>query len=159
MRPLAVIAAMDQQRVIGRNGSIPWHSQEDFAHFKKKTMGHALIMGRRTFESIGTPLKGRTTIVLARNLYMPFNDALATNSLYDALGMAYRLDSMPFICGGQRLYEQTIPELATKIYLTQIDIRVTGGDTFFPEIPMDRFEETSRQNSGFLTFLEYTRKQ
>ena len=134
---VSLIAAMSRNRVIGYQGAIPWHLPEDLHRFRALTLGQTLIMGRRTFESIGKPLPGRTTIVLTRQSGYPAAGCLTADSLDRALGLALPAAEV-FVCGGGEVYRQALPR-ADRIYLTEIDCTVCG-DSFFPEIPAAEFE-------------------
>lgn len=135
----AIIAAVARNGVIGANGRIPWDIPEDRTHFKELTMGHILVMGRRTYEEIGRPLPGRITIVVSRTLAAGAPHALKAgtgllfaSSLEEALCLAKEAASEKtvFIAGGGMLYEAALP-LADVLYLTEIDAEISG-DTFFP---------------------------
>ncbi|WP_246560649.1 dihydrofolate reductase [Geobacter grbiciae] len=151
---VTIIAAMAGNRVIGKEGAMPWHLPDDLARFKAITMGHPVIMGRRTFDSIGRPLPGRLNIVLTRQAgYAPSGVAVA-RTLAEALALAGPVEEV-FICGGGQVYREALP-LADRIHLTVIHYAY-GGDTTFPELPAD-FEETSREEGtgeprhSFVTF-------
>jgi dihydrofolate reductase len=134
---ISLIAAMSSNRVIGRHGRIPWHIPEDLRRFRELTFGKTLIMGRRTFESIGRPLPGRKTVIVTRQAgYAPPGCVTAT-SLAAGLRLAAPAAEV-FICGGGDIYLQALP-FATRIYLTVVNEAVSG-DTFFPEIPADEFD-------------------
>jgi dihydrofolate reductase len=121
------IAAMSENRVIGRGNSIPWHLPEDFKWFKEVTTGHIIVMGRKTFESIGKPLPNRETIVLSRSGFAhPGVKVIRELGQLDVSGEARDV----FICGGAQVYEQTLP-LCSDLYLTRVK-RVVEGDAFFP---------------------------
>lgn len=123
---MIAIAAMSENRVIGCNNSIPWHIPEDFRWFKKKTMGGILVMGRKTFESIGKVLPGRETIVVSsRNL----NGVNQVSSLTEVINLTD--DREIFICGGGEIYNQTLYH-CNELFLTIVKMEVDG-DTFFPE--------------------------
>lgn len=138
---------MAKNRVIGNQGKIPWHLPEDLKRFKQITMGHAIIMGRKTFESIGKPLPGRLNIVLSRtreftttdgkNIFTPVWEngatALDAHSLDDAIRKAGDQNEV-FVIGGAEIYRLALP-LADKIYMTLIDQEFEG-DTFFPEVDL-----------------------
>ena len=136
------IVAMAENRVIGRNGGIPWDLPEDRQHFRELTWGHPVIMGRKTFESIGHPLPGRENIVLSRQReYRPEGCLVAPD-----LGSA--LDACPgsgevFICGGAEVFREALPQ-ADRIYLTMGHIQVEG-DAFFPDLPAGEFAEIERR--------------
>ena len=149
-RRIALIAAMTEDRVIGRNGTIPWDLPEDRRHFRELTMGHPVIMGRKTFESIGRLLPGRTTIILSRQRDFRAEECLVVHDLNAAL-MAASANSEIFICGGGELYREALPR-AVRLYLTMVHIPVDG-DTFFPEIPAGEFVEVERRaGNGLIPF-------
>ena len=130
MKPFKAIAAMSLNRVIGAGNKIPWHLPEDFKWFKKMTTGHVIVMGRKTYESIGKPLPNRTTIVLSRSpLEIAGVRGVADlNTLNSAEGELAGREI--FICGGAQVYEQALP-LCSDLYLTLVKRNVEG-DTFFP---------------------------
>lgn len=136
--PLALIVALAQNSVIGKDGALPWHVSEDLKHFKKMTKGHAVIMGRKTFESIGRPLPSRRNIVVSRREGASFPGCEVSASLTGAIDLARTSDDCPFIIGGASLYEAALP-LATEIHLTTID-RDIEGDSHFPS-DLSAFEE------------------
>lgn len=130
MRPFKAIAAMSQNRVIGRAGAIPWRLPEDFKWFKKITTGHVLVMGRKTFESIGRPLPERTTLVLSRGGFsQPGARRIADLSQLARLEPELAGKEI-FICGGAQVYAQALPH-CSDLYLTLVK-REVEGDTFFP---------------------------
>lgn len=137
---VAIIAAMSRNRVIGAHGTIPWHLPEDLRRFRELTTGHTIVMGRKTFESIGKPLPGRNNIVISSDHSFSAPGCRLARSVEEALAMGG--DSLIFICGGGAVYRDTM-ELADVIYLTVIDAELAG-DTFFPEIP-PCFTEASRE--------------
>lgn len=127
MKQFKAIAAMSENRVIGNGNKIPWHLPEDFKWFKKMTTGQIIVMGRKTFESIGKPLPNRTTIVLSRtNFQFP---GVETVSGLDQLDLNNESPEI-FICGGAQIYEQTL-SLCSDLYLTLVK-RTVEGDAFFP---------------------------
>lgn len=138
LEPLALIVAMARNRVIGKDGKLPWHLPEDLAHFKRTTLGHAVIMGRVTHESIGRPLPSRRNIVLSRSPSASFPGCEVASDLTTALSLARTTDPLPFVIGGVRVFEEALP-LTTEVHLTAID-REIEGDTYFPEDFSD-FEE------------------
>lgn len=152
---LSIIVAMDQNRVIGVDNRLPWHLPEDLKRFKALTLGHSVIMGRKTFESIGKPLPGRTNIVVTRRKDFTAKGCTVVHSLEDALA-AVQQDSEPFLIGGGELFELGLPR-AAKIYVTRVEIRVPKGDVFFPELgpEWEIFEE--EPHKGF-TYVTYTRQ-
>lgn len=150
---LHLIAAVARNRVIGYNGQIPWNIPEDLQHFKELTMGYTVIMGRRTFASIGRPLPGRENIIVTSTLY-EIPGCIIVRSLAEALELASR--EIIFIIGGQQLYKEALP-LAEYLDLTFVDAEPEG-DTFFPEVNWNDYEEVSReQHAGepAYTFVTY----
>lgn len=146
---LAVIVAMAQNRVIGINNKLPWHLSEDLKYFKRVTMGKPIIMGRKTFESIGRPLPGRTNIVVTRNPEFEAADIKLANSLQEAIALAESvafIDGMEeaLVIGGEELYRQALPE-ADRLYLTQVHAEVQG-DAHFPEFDRERWQEIARED-------------
>ncbi|MCH1920219.1 type 3 dihydrofolate reductase [Shewanella sp. A3A] len=127
---IAMIAAMAHNRVIGKDNQMPWHLPEDLRHFKAMTLGKPIIMGRRTFESIGRPLPGRVNIVISRQTDYHADGITLVSSLNDALLAAGEVEEVVIIGGGQ-LYREALP-LAQRLYITEIDLAVEG-DTTFPE--------------------------
>ena len=127
---LSIIVAMAKNRVIGKENDMPWHLPADLQHFRKKTSGKPIIMGRKTYESIGRPLPKRHNIIVSRKSDYKVEGCDVVSSLEEAVKMAGDVEEL-FIIGGGFLYEQTI-EQADKLYLTFIDLEVAG-DTFFPE--------------------------
>jgi dihydrofolate reductase len=140
------IAAMSQNRAIGYQGKLPWNFPEEYAWFKQKTMGGTLIMGRKTFESIGKPLPGRETVVLTRS-----SKALKVTTCPDVASLDQTLSALPkpyWICGGVEIYRQLLKN-CDLLYLTQVK-RVVPGDAFFPPFE-DKFEldQTIHENELF----------
>lgn len=142
MSRLAIIVAMARNRTIGVNNSLPWRCPEDLNHFKSLTMGHHLIMGRTTFDSIGTPLPGRTTVVVSRDRDLNIEGCLIAHSLPEAIA-ACAGDSEIFIVGGADMYAQSLA-LADTLYITEIQQDVEG-DAQFPEFDRHAWLETSRE--------------
>lgn len=140
---ISIIAAMSENRVIGRRGVIPWDIPADRQRFKALTMGRPLIMGRKTFESIGHPLPGRTTIILTRQKEYRVEGCLIAHDLESALMMAGDADEV-FICGGGEVYREALSR-AERIYLTIVRGEY-GGDAFFPAIS-DDFMEAGREEA------------
>jgi len=158
MKPLAVVVATNADRVIGVNGDLPWRIREDLRHFKRVTMGHCIVMGRRTWDSIGRPLPGRTSIVVSRNPSLKLDGVHVVNSPKAAVEMARELgDPEPHIIGGASLYAWALPR-ATRLWLTEIDRNVEG-DTWFPEWDREVWTEVSRTpgNTPGLVFTELVR--
>jgi dihydrofolate reductase len=163
---LSIIVAMSANRVIGRNNALPWRLKTDLARFQQLTMGHWLLMGRKTFESIGRPLPGRKTVVLSgRSDYAP-PGVLVAHSLDEALGLAGLEDPAEemFVAGGEQVYRQTIGR-ARRLYLTLVN-HDFDGDAHFPEFEESRWALISREdhpadadNPYAFSFLTYDRKK
>ena len=143
---LTLVAAYADDRVIGDDGSIPWHIAADFAHFKAVTMGGVLLMGRATWDSIGRPLPGRTTIVLTRSsTWQPgFDSVHVAHSLDEALRLATSTDGAVFVVGGAQIYELALP-LATHQILTEVGLS-PGGDARYPAFSPDEWSEVRREH-------------
>ena len=167
---LSIIAAMSQNRVIGRDTRLPWHLPADWAHFKKLTMGHCLLMGRKTFESIGRPLPGRTIVVVTRQHdYAPpsappgaLPGVRLAHFVEEALAMT--TGDEVFIAGGADIYRQTLPRVE-RIYLTLVQATLEG-DTYFPEFDEADWQLVSQEhylanakNPYPYSFLVYERKK
>jgi dihydrofolate reductase len=142
MKYFKAIAAMSENRVIGQGNKIPWHLPEDFKWFKKMTTGNVIVMGRKTFESIGKPLPNRETIVLTRGTFQ--HPGVRTISDLRQIDLA-KEGRQVFICGGAQVYEQALP-LCSELYLTLVK-RVVAGDAFFPPFE-ERFEKVEEILDG-----------
>ena len=157
---VTLIAAMAENRVIGRAGSIPWDLPEDRRRFREITEGHPVVMGRKTFASIGSPLPGRTNIVLTRQVGWTAEGCVVVHDLPAALAAAAAAPggNEVFVIGGGELYRQALP-LAERILLTRVPGEITG-DAFFPEIPAD-FRLIAREECSGpspCSFLTYQRR-
>ena len=146
---IALICAMAQNRVIGRDGRLPWHLPEDLKHFKRTTMGHPIIMGRKTWQSIARPLPGRRNIVISRNPSFSQEvpeEVQVVSSLQEALQLCETSDqdSEAFIIGGAKLYEAAFP-LAKHFHLTKIHAEVEG-DTVLTGFNESEWQEITRQD-------------
>ena len=132
---VSIIVAMDEQRGIGVGNRLPWHLSSDLKRFKALTMGHHLLMGRKTYESIGRPLPGRTMIVISRRKYYQPEGVLVVGSLDEGLELAEGWDEVEaFVIGGGEIFAQALP-ITDRIYLTLVQT-VAECDVFFPEIDM-----------------------
>lgn len=141
---VSTIVATAKNRVIGKDGQIPWYLPADLKYFKRTTLHHHIIMGRGTLESIGRPLPKRTNIVLTRNPFYAASNVIVVNDIEQALSIAYdNSEEEVFIIGGGTIYEQT-QQLWDKIYLTEVDVAVEG-DTFFPEIKSEEWKLLSSE--------------
>jgi dihydrofolate reductase len=139
---LSIIVAMAANRTIGINNTLPWRCPEDLKHFKALTMGHHMIMGRKTFDSIGRPLPGRTTVVVTRNRDLAPAGCLIAHSLQEAIAACGR-DPEIFVVGGAELYAQALPLTGT-LYITEIQMEVAG-DAHFPAFERSAWLETARE--------------
>lgn len=146
---LALIVAMAKNHVIGINNNLPWHLSEDLKYFKRVTMGKPIIMGRKTFDSIGRPLPGRTNIVVTRNEDYQAEGVKVVHSLKAALELCNSIavidgSDEAMVIGGAELYKQALP-LADYLYLTEVHAEVDG-DAFFPEFDRGNWQEIARDN-------------
>ena len=141
--PLALIVAVADNGAIGKDGKVPWRIPEDMRHFKNTTMGHAIIMGRKTWDEVGKPLPGRRNLVVSRQKDLVLQGAEVFPSLDDAIRAARTTDPEPYVIGGSAIYEGAFP-LATKVHLTEVHRNVEA-DTFFPKWDRTGWRETSRR--------------
>jgi len=146
------IAAMAENRVIGNQNTIPWHLPEDFKWFKKTTMGRTLLMGRKTFDSIGRPLPGRQTIILSRN-QLSIPDTVTVNTI-ESIETVATSDTI-WVTGGSEIYQLLLPK-CTDLYLTRVHQKPEG-DTFFPEFEND-FELVSVVEKNTEFSIEHWKK-
>jgi len=142
---ISIIVAMSKNRVIGANGAIPWHLPEELKRFKVLTMGHHIIMGRKTYESIGRLLPGRTTVIVTRQPDYHVPGAVVAHSI-DAAVAACGADEEIFVIGGGELYREVLSR-ADRIYLTTVDAE-PAGDTFMPEMNAADWRESSGESFG-----------
>ncbi len=140
---ISIIVAMAKNRTIGVNNTLPWRCPEDLKRFKALTMGHHMIMGRKTYDSIGKPLPGRTTVVVTRDKNLKLEGCLIAFSLPDAIVVCAK-DSQTFIVGGADIYSQSL-EFAKTLYITEIQQEVAG-DAYFPEFDTSKWLETARES-------------
>jgi dihydrofolate reductase len=142
---ISLIVAASTNNVIGKNGKMPWHLPNDLKHFKNVTWAMPVIMGRKTFESMGKPLAGRKNIIITRQSDYKPEGAIAVSSLDDAVTVAKEMDAKEvFVIGGGEIYKMAW-EKASRVYLTRIKLE-TDGDTFFPEIHPDKWKLISQKN-------------
>jgi dihydrofolate reductase len=142
---ICLIAALAANGVIGKNNALPWHLPADLKHFKALTLGHPVVMGRKTYESIGRPLPGRRNLVITRNRGYSAQDCEVVHSL-DAAIAACRGAQEIFVIGGAELYRESLPR-AHCLELTEIRANVEG-DTTFPEFSRSEWHETGREIHG-----------
>lgn len=136
---ISIIVAMDEAGGIGKNGTLPWRLRTDLQRFKRITLGHSLIMGRKTFDSIGRPLPGRTNIIITRNRQFAAPGCRVTNSLKMALQIANESNEQEvFVIGGGQIFEQSLA-LADRIYLTCVHT-ISDSQVFFPPLDWARWQ-------------------
>ena len=160
---VSLIVAVSQNGVIGKDNKLPWHIPEDLKRFKALTMGHPILMGRKTFESIGKPLPGRTNIVITRQQDFKSCGATVVHSLDEALATCQNAEEI-FVIGGGEIYKQALP-FANRIYLTRINQDFLG-DTFLFQVDSSLWKETSREDHSAdaknlypYSFITYTRNK
>jgi len=142
---ISIIVAMDANGVIGRDNELPWHLPADLQHFKKTTMGKPILMGRKTYESIGRPLPGRTNIVITRDSRYQAAGCVVVNSIDAAMDAAGEQDEI-MVIGGAEFYRQVLPRTKT-VYLTRIHATFDG-DTVFPELNEADWCEVERSDQA-----------
>lgn len=162
MNELSLIAALGKNREIGEAGQLPWRLPEDLKRFKRLTLGHAVIMGRKTFDSIGRALPERRNIVVSRAAAGAASTTPGVelaSSIDEALRLARETDAAPIVIGGAEIYALCLP-LATELRLTHVDREVLGADAFFPAFSLEDFEitsETPAETEG-VRFVDYRRR-
>jgi dihydrofolate reductase len=142
MPDLSIIVAMSTNRVIGSNNQLPWHLSADLKRFKSITMGKPIVMGRKTWQSLGKPLPGRDNVVLSRSRLFKANGCFVFNSLQNVLE-SYASEKEIMIIGGSAIYQLALP-MTQKLYVTEIN-KHYDGDTYFPELT-DQWQEVFRQD-------------
>jgi len=161
---VSLIVAVSENGIIGRNGGLPWRLSADLKHFKRTTMGHHLIIGRRTWDEVGQPLPGRIMVVVTRSRDLQAEGATIVHSLAEALEVA-RDDDEPFIGGGAHIYRRALEnDVVDRLYITRVHAEVEG-DTIFPDVDLDRWElvfeethEADERNEFPFSFLIYERR-
>lgn len=159
---ITIIAAIAKENALGKDNQLIWHLPADLKRFKKVTLNHHIIMGRKTYESLGKPLPNRTTIIITRNPNFKAEGCIVVNSLQNALDAA-KEDKNPYILGGADIYKQAI-EIADILDLTFVHHKFDA-DAFFPEINFNNWEEIERQdcksdekNKYDFSFVKYCKK-
>jgi dihydrofolate reductase len=160
---IAAIVAVSTNSIIGKENKLPWHLPADLQHFKKLTSGHAILMGRKTYESIGKALPNRLNLILTRNLNFKAPNCFIINNLQSACEIAKEQNyTNLFVIGGAEVYKELLP-FCQKIYLTEVQT-IAEGDAFF-ELNKQEWQETSRnltekdeKNEYAMLFLEFERK-
>ena len=156
MTEIIGIAAVARNGVIGNDGDIPWRIPEDWRRFKELTTGHLLIMGRKTYDSIGRPLPGRTTFVITRDRMWRGDGVRAVPQLEEAFLQAYALSPAAiFVAGGGEIYRAAWPRL-TRLEITEVDQEPVG-DVTFPDIDPAEWRETARDARSGFSFVSYQR--
>ena len=135
---LSIVVAMSKGRVIGREGQLPWRLSADLQRFKRLTMGHPIVMGRKTFESIGRPLPGRQSIVITRQPEFHAEGIQVAKDLQGALQIAGKASNEVFVIGGAQIYALALPS-ADRLYITLVEANIPG-DSFFPEWDSQQWE-------------------
>ncbi|MDQ0245399.1 dihydrofolate reductase [Bacillus fengqiuensis] len=160
---ISLIAAMDENRLIGKNNDLPWRLPADLAYFKKITMGHVIVMGRKTFESIGKPLPGRENVIVTSQQDYKVEGASIVHSIEELLQLDEDSKEV-FVIGGAHLYEQTLAH-AHRLYLTEIQEQFEG-DAYFPQIDERKWSVASKiegikdeKNPYIYYFTVYEREQ
>jgi dihydrofolate reductase len=161
---VSLIAALDRAHAIGRHGDLPWRLPDDLKRFKALTLGKPVLMGRKTAQSLGRALPGRTNLVLTRSGQVPFADMRAVDSIEAAIGVASE-ESAAELCviGGGEVYALTLPS-ADRLHLTHVDAMVEGADAFFPAFDASRWTVLSRgshaadgRHAFAFEFVDYAR--
>ena len=155
-RRVVAVAAYADNRVIGDHGRIPWLIRDDFAHFKAETLGHTLVMGRATFDSIGRPLPGRQTVVVTRNARWSAPGVDVAHSLAEAMTLAATYEGDTVIAGGTQIYEQAMPLLTHQV-LTEVH-RTVEGDAHYPDFDRAEWRETRRVSRPDLDWVWLERR-
>lgn len=145
MRNLSLVVAMDENRLIGRANGLPWRLPDDMKQFKRITLGHTVLMGRKTWDSLGRPLPERDNWVLTRDAGFAAEGVRAFHALDDVL--AAHTGGELMVIGGANLYRQTLP-LAQRIYLTEVQARIADGDAWFPDFDRTQFRELHHKMHG-----------
>ncbi|NED93715.1 dihydrofolate reductase [Phytoactinopolyspora alkaliphila] len=152
---VTVIAAVARNGVIGADGGLPWSLPGDLPRVKALTLGHVLVMGRKTFDSIGRPLPGRTTVVVTRQPGWSADGVEVARSVPEALELASSIDRHVFVFGGAEIYAQTL-DVADRLELTEVHAEPVG-DTRFPPVDWARWRETSREQRDGFDWATYVR--
>ncbi|MFT2009553.1 dihydrofolate reductase [Pontibacter sp. 13R65] len=160
---IAIVVAADEQQVIGKDNKLIWHLPADLRHFKTITMGHPILMGRKTYESIGKPLPGRTSIIITTQPDYKAEGCVVVHSVQEAIDKAREIDETICIIGGAEIYRQALSYTDT-IYLTRVHHHFEG-DTYFPELRESEWKlqaterhEPDEKNKYAYSFTEYHRR-
>lgn len=153
---VTLLAAVGTNGVIGRDGGLPWHIPGDLPHVKRTTFGHVVVMGRRTYDSIGKPLPGRTTIVLTRDSDWSEAGVTACADIESALRVAAEFDPEVYVLGGAEIYRLAMPH-ADRLLISEVP-QSPDGDTYFPTIDADVWAETDRDPRDGFDVVTYERR-
>ena len=161
---IAIVVAIAENNVIGKNNQLIWHLPADLKHFKHITLGHPILMGRKTYESIGKPLPGRTSIIITTQKGYSAEGCIVVHSIQEALAKAKQLDEQVYLIGGAEIYKQALSQVDT-IYLTRLH-HTFEGDTYFPELQESEWQVVAaekrapdQKNKYSYSFLELSRKK
>lgn len=142
---VSIVVAVARDGAIGRDGGLPWRAAEDLAYFKRVTMGHTLVMGRLTWESIGRPLPGRHIVVVSRSALADLPDTvMAAPSPDEGLAFALDTDPDPVVAGGATVYDALLP-LVGRVHRTTVAVEVPDADTWFPDLPPSDWQLVTRR--------------
>ncbi len=162
---ISLVAAASENNVIGKDNWMPWDLPAELAHFRAYTRGKTVIMGRKTYDSVGRPMPNRHNIVISRQKDLVIEGADVVSSVEEALELAKK-DGLPEVCviGGEQIYKAALPH-ATHIQLSRVHVTIEGGEAFFPEVDWTQWKEVSRiehtvdaENVFAFTMFEYKRK-
>lgn len=153
---VTMIAAVGRNGVIGRDGALPWHLPGDLPRLKRITTGHVVVMGRRTYDSIGRPLPGRTTIVVTRDADWAADGVTARHDIESALRTAARVDPQVYVLGGAEIYRLAMP-YADVLLISEVP-QSPDGDTYFPDIDPAAWIETGREPQPAFDIVTYRRR-
>jgi len=162
---ISIVVAVSENGVIGKDNQLLWRLPDDLKRFKKLTLGHPIIMGRKTFDSIGKPLPGRTSIVITRNRNFSMEDVIVVHNIEEAIEEAAKLETEEtFIIGGGELYSSTLA-IADRLYVTEVNT-IISGDTYFNITNPDQWIETERtvhqadeKHKFEFNFVDYTKRR
>ena len=157
--PVTIVAAVARNGVIGVDGRLPWRLPDDLRRFKKLTLGHVLVMGRKTYESIGHPLPGRTTVVVTRNARWDSgsDEVVVAAGVPEAIAAATAIDDEVFVVGGAQVYAAALP-VTHRIELTLVDAE-PDGDTTFPDVDWGEWLELGREEGDGVAYVTYERRR
>lgn len=163
---VSAIAAVSKNGVIGKNNEVPWYLPADMRYFKNKTLNHHVIMGRKTLDSIVNPLPKRTNIILTRDPFFIASNVIVVHDVEEALEIAEQNgEEEVFILGGAEIYKLSLP-YTDRLYITEVDVEVADGDTFFPEVDWKEWKLVSQdphqpdeKNEMAYNFKIYERKE